>query len=165
MKKYILALVLLFTTLFCEAQYWTPQVGIREIAIRNLPDIAIASYDSSGPVIYYNPDVCQQAGLLATAFFQAHEYGHHNLGHVIQHLLNSNNLYLQGWLNRNAENAADEFAVRYWINQGNKEIIQAGANMMFAVNNPGDQTHLPSRIRATQIASLYLQITGTYLFP
>jgi hypothetical protein len=164
MKLHLIFILLIFPV-FCQAQYWTPPQGIREIPVQNLPDIAIASMDAMGPVIYYNPAVCQQAGPLATAFFRAHEYGHHALGHLVQRLVNANNPYIQSWLNMTSENAADEYAVRYWIAQNNKAIVQAGAQMMFTWNNAGDQTHLPSRVRANNIAALYYQLTGTQLFP
>jgi hypothetical protein len=149
-----------------SVKYFSPlQNGIREIPIATLPDIAIAAIDQMGAVIYYNPSTCQQAGPLATAFFKAHEYGHHNLGHVIQKMWNANNPYVQAWLTLNAENQADEYAVRYWVNQGNKAVIQAGANYMWALNNAGDQMHAPSQVRATNIANLYYSLTGISLFP
>jgi hypothetical protein len=136
---------------------------IREIPINNLPDIAIASYDNIGPVIYFNPYICQQVGVLTTNFFKAHEYGHHNLGHVYQSLTNRNP-YVQGWLSQNGENQADEYALRYWIGQGNIAVIQAAVNSMWNDNNSGDRTHPPSRVRANNIATLYYQFTGQQLF-
>jgi Zn-dependent peptidase ImmA (M78 family) len=144
-------------------QYWQSPGGIREIPIQGLPDIATASYDPQGPVIYYNPLVCQQVGPLATAFFMAHEYGHHFLGHVIQGIINANNPYVQQWLTLNAENAADAYAVEYWVTNGNYAIVQAGAATMWGINNPGDRTHPPSRIRANNIANHFYQLTGSPL--
>jgi hypothetical protein len=149
----------------CSGQYWATPDGIREIPVPTLNDIAIASFDQYGPVIYFNPYVVQQVGPLVTAFFQAHEYGHHNLGHVSAKIFNPNNRYIQIWLTLNAENAADAYAVHYHVSKGNKAVLQAAYNRFVYFPNNGDATHPPSVVRAQNIASLYFQLTGTALFP
>lgn len=138
---------------------------IREIPVYTLNDIASASYDNYGPVIYFNPTVCQQVGQLTTLFFKAHEYGHHELGHVVQKLWNANNPYVQQWLSRNMENDADAYAVRYWVGQNNIQVIQGWVNTMWQINNMGDNAHLPSQVRATNVVQYYFQFTGYKLFP
>jgi hypothetical protein len=158
-------LLFLSATVVCKAQYWSTPQGIREIPVATLNDIAMASYDQQGPVIYFNPYVVQQAGPLVTAFFEAHEYGHHFLGHVTARLFNRNNPYVQIWLTLNAENAADAYAVQYHVQQGNKAVLQATYNRFVYFPNNGDATHPPSLMRAQNIASLYLQLTGIQLFP
>lgn len=160
MKKQIFIL-LIFTVFSIAVKAQT----IREIPVYTLNDIACASYDNYGPVIYFNPNICQQAGQLATLFFKAHEYGHHNLGHIIQRLWNANNPYVQEWLNKNMESDADAYAVRFWVEQNNIQVIQAWVNAMWTINNMGDNTHLPSQIRATNVVQYYFQITGYKLFP
>lgn len=72
-----------------------PQNGIREIPVPTLNDIATASFDQYGPVIYYNPYVVNQVRPLVSAFFEAHEYGHYFLVHVTAKLYNPNNPYVQ----------------------------------------------------------------------
>lgn len=166
MKKSIFTLTIMFLLTFSvKGQGWPASQQIIEISVPTLPDIAIASFNQMGPVIYYNPYGMQQAGPLTAAFIMAHEYGHHNLGHIVQRLWNANNPYVQTWLNLNMENDADAYAVRYWISQGNKAVIQAAVNSMWASNNNGDQTHPPSQVRANNIANLFFQLTGTTLFP
>jgi hypothetical protein len=135
---------------------------IREIPVYTLPDIAVASMDQLGPVIYFNPLVCEEAGPLVTAFFQAHEYGHHNLGHITGIL--TGNPYLQSWLSLHMENDADAYSVRFWVNQGRKDILQASANYLWHANNNGDRTHSPSRVRATNIVNYYRALTNSPLF-
>ena len=165
MKKGVLAALVFFCSFISLGQYWTTPSGIREIPVPTLPDIAIASYDQWGPVIYYNPIVVQQVGPLVTAFFHAHEYGHHNLGHIAAKVFNPDNPYLQQWLTLNAENAADAYAVQYHVQFGNKAVLQATYNRFVYFPNPGDLTHPPSVTRALNIANIYFQLTGTTLFP
>ncbi|RSK50092.1 M48 family metalloprotease [Hymenobacter rigui] len=167
MKKFRL-LVLLFTLVslpgFGQWQQDLQQAApaVRVFANASLNDIAMATFDQGGPVIYYNPMLCQQAGDLATAFMMTHEVGHHNLNQAVQM---SGNPLAQLWLNMNQENAADAFAVEFWVARGNKLIIQSGAMFMWNVNNMGDSTHPPSRMRANNIAANYQRLTGMSLFP
>jgi len=166
MKNFIyLIFVLIFHPFIANCQFLTSHQGIREIPIRNLPDIAIASFDNLGPVIYFHPSRFQQVGDLAAAFIMAHEYGHHHQGHIVHRLWSANNPYVQTWLNINMENDADAYAVRYWVNQGNQAVVQAGANFMWNANDLGDNTHPPSRVRARNIENYFFQITGRLLFP
>jgi len=71
-----------------------------------LPDIAIASYDNHGPVIYYNPILSQQVGPWISEFFRAHELFHHHLGHLQRERLQSSPLN-RSWLRREFEREAD----------------------------------------------------------
>ena len=83
MKRAIL--VFLLTVLFASlpnAAPWDPPYPVREIPYPGLADIAMATADYAGPVIYYNPYLVQQFGPDLTTFFRAHEYGHIHLGHV-----------------------------------------------------------------------------------
>lgn len=162
---YLAAIALFLLVSFpAKAQIWNAPSGIRTIAIPTLPDIAIASLDQYGAVIYFNPASCNQVGQLATAFFMAHEYGHHYLGHVINRVQYANNPYVQQWLTLTAENDADAYAVRYWVQQGNYDVIRSGVTVMWNFNNAGDQTHPPSRERANNMAILFTQLTGQPLF-
>lgn len=158
-NTFLIIILILFSICQIKGQ------SIREIPSYSLNDIAIASFDNYGPIIYYNPTICQEAGFLATMFFKAHEYGHHNLGHVIQRIWNANNPYVQEWLNLNVENEADRYAVRYWVSQNNVEVIRGWANVMWIYNNMGDKTHLPSRVRVDSVSKYYFELTNMKLFP
>jgi hypothetical protein len=85
--------------------------AIREIANPNLPDVAIASIDAQGPVIYYNPRITQQAGPYLSEFFRAHEYGHHHLGHLYREQFQANP-YNRAWVRQSYEKEADCYAAR-----------------------------------------------------
>lgn len=55
---------------------------IREIADLSLRDVAVAVYDSTHPVIYYNPTLMKQFGPDLALFFMAHEHAHIALKHT-----------------------------------------------------------------------------------
>lgn len=100
---------------------------IREIPRTDITDIAIASYDQYGPVIYYNPIICEQAGPLLVAFFKAHEYGHHQLGHLQRELFESNP-YNRVWVRRTYEKEADCWASEHVSPEVRNTAIQFFAN-------------------------------------
>ncbi|ESZ89341.1 hypothetical protein KT71_002883 [Congregibacter litoralis KT71] len=82
---------------------------VQEIADLSLTDIAMASYNRYGPVIYYNPDICFDVGPLVCEFFRAHEYGHHYRGHLKREYFEANQ-YNRTWLRRGYEKEADCWA-------------------------------------------------------
>src|SRR5690348_15254162 len=71
--------VLLSTSGAAPASWTNP---VREIADVNLRDVAVAVYDSTQPVIYYNPDLMSRLGDNLTTFFMAHEHSHIALKHT-----------------------------------------------------------------------------------
>lgn len=70
-------LLLLTMALMVDASAQVP-----EIPTPGLPDIAVVRATPNGPVIFYNPQLCQQVGPLLCAFYRTHEYGHVALGHA-----------------------------------------------------------------------------------
>ncbi|WP_223668882.1 M48 family metalloprotease [Kangiella shandongensis] len=108
MKTFLVSLVtpLLFTHFAAKAA-----VPIREIPNPNLSDVAVASIDAQGPVIYYNPRITQQAGPYLSEFFRAHEYGHHHLGHLYREQFQANP-YNRAWVRQSYEKEADCYAAR-----------------------------------------------------
>lgn len=164
MKKLLSTFFMLMLVFIVKAQLWQTPQEIRVIPNVNLPDIAIATYDMNGPVIYINPITMNKVGRETEAFFMAHEYGHHFLGHIINRLFNGNDTYMQVWLDLNMENEADRYAVDYWVDKDEIDVIRAWVNTMWAINNPGDRTHEPSRNRANNVVQYYFEITGAELF-
>lgn len=57
--------------------------AVQEIPEPSIQDIAITTILNGEVVILYNPNYCQQMGLLVCNFFRSHEYGHVNLGHPL----------------------------------------------------------------------------------
>lgn len=106
MKKLIALALILF---ILSVQSVSAQV--REIPVKALPDIAMASYDQLGPVIYYNPILCRQVGPIISEFFRAHEYGHHELGHIQREYFEAN-AYNRAWVRQKYEKEADCYAAK-----------------------------------------------------
>lgn len=120
MKKLIIVLLVLFPALL-SAQ-------VREIPAPQLNDIAIASYDAYGPVIYYNPAICQNIGPLICEFFRAHEYGHHFRGHIQRERFESNP-YNRAWVRQQYEKEADCWAAQNTHSEVSKAAVQFFATM------------------------------------
>lgn len=59
-----------------------PGDDVPRIEVFDLPDSAITQMTAIGPVIFYDPVQCEQAGA-ACEFFFAHEEGHVRLGHLV----------------------------------------------------------------------------------
>jgi hypothetical protein len=57
------------------------QIGVPERPNPNLPDIAMVQLTPNGPVIFYNPTLCNKLGAFVCNFYRWHEYGHVNLSH------------------------------------------------------------------------------------
>lgn len=70
----------LMSTSGASPSSWTSPV--REIADVNLRDVAVAVYDSTQSVIYFNPDLMSRLGDNLTTFFMAHEHSHIALKHT-----------------------------------------------------------------------------------
>lgn len=45
---------------------------VREVAVRDLGQVAVVARDARGPVIYYNPERCVQVGRAVCAFERVH---------------------------------------------------------------------------------------------
>ena len=58
------------------------RTSVREIADVNLRDVAVAVYDSTQSVIYFNPDLMSRLGDNLTTYFMAHEHAHIALQHT-----------------------------------------------------------------------------------
>ena len=94
---------------------------VRTVPHIGLPDIAIASYDIFGPVIYYNPVIVQSVGPDVADFFYVHEQAHHKLPHFLKQQRVSNP-YAYIALSKNLERKADQFAARV-LAQSNPEAV------------------------------------------
>ncbi|MFA5354375.1 MAG: hypothetical protein WC291_09105 [Thermodesulfovibrionales bacterium] len=75
-----LAAILLLFVSSLQAQAWQPP--LRTVPKTDLTDVAVAGYAGDEPVIFFNPQYMQWLGSVSSAFFFAHEYGHHHLGHL-----------------------------------------------------------------------------------
>lgn len=111
MKTKHLLISVILATLFL-ASTSTIHAQIREIPVPTLQDIAIASYDQYGPVIYYNPQIVQQSGPLLTEYFKAHEYAHHILNHIQREFFEANP-YNRAWVRVKYELEADCYASKH----------------------------------------------------
>ena len=150
-KFAVLSLLVMMGRAPDQDQDWRSPV--REIPIPTLADIAFASADSLGFVIYYNPNVVRQVGSLAASFFRAHEYAHIYLGHITR-LMFAHDRYNRLWMSRQGEIEADEYATRYFA-RSNPAVITAAIHALRDFSRTGDATHLPGRVRARNIRLLF----------
>ena len=126
--------------------------GVREVP-RMIPDLAMATFDAYGPVIYWNPSVAQQVPQGFLKFTRAHEYAHIQLGHIQREMMEQNPLARLA-IARTGEIEADKFATDYWMDR-DPSVVEAAIQLFMNPGsaNRGDHTHLPTTERARLIAS------------
>jgi hypothetical protein len=101
--------VFLLTAASVGAQVW--DAPVREVSRADLPDVAVASYDAYGPIIYYNPNVLAKVGPVLSAFFRAHEHAHISQKHIQREMFGANP-YNRVGLRQSYEKEADCEAAR-----------------------------------------------------
>lgn len=125
---------------------------VREVPAQQLNDVAMASMDNHGELIYFNPMVVQMSGPFLAAFFHAHEYGHICLNHVQAIAADP---WIQSWVSPQLELAADCYATRF-LRAINPQAVQA-AYQYFLTQGPVPQrpTHPAGTVRAQNIVHCY----------
>lgn len=148
----VAVLTLLFSATVATGQ--DALFGIREIPA-GIPDIAMASYDQMGPVIYFNPAMVQKLKVTnpnMLKFILAHEYAHHRFGHIQHQMYAGGNFFLRMKIAQQGEIEADQYATDYWV-QRDTNVIKGAISFMLSPGtaNWGDWTHLPTPVRAQLI--------------
>lgn len=118
MKKFSAVLVVLFLA-FAPESIFAQVVKVPEIPDPSVGDIAQVRMTPSGPVIFYNPIVCANMGVLACRFFRAHEYGHvvngDALGYTFPPLAE---MRADCWATWNAHPAEVQAGIQFFLNLG-----------------------------------------------
>ena len=141
--KYIFILVALFLHIATAQAACIDAMGVPVAEIPNtmIADIAQANRLPNGaPVIYFNPNVLSWVSPPTRVFFQAHECGHHVLGHTL------------GRMVMNMEQEADCWAIRTLVSMGMVGPMEMQAIQMdIARFGRGDWSHLPGPQRAINL--------------
>ena len=132
---------------------------IREIPNPNLPDIAMATFDRMGPVIYFNPIIAQRVGPHVAEFFRAHEYGHHNLNHIQRGMMTDP--FSRRWVRRGLEKEADIWATQTLFQQGNTMAIEAAVRSFRSGTMQPSPNHPHPIQRASYISQYYHQLRAS----
>lgn len=156
-KKMLLALVALCVAFPASAIEWEPAYPVREVPIYGLGDVAMASYDFAGPVIYYNPTYVEQLGPELATFFRAHEYGHIHLGHVYM-LTSWEGSYELMQNRKQIELAADRFAVDSLIRSGDLTAVEAAYKFFLSMGHDHSPGYPTGYERAYRIKSRALRL-------
>ncbi|HUK99653.1 MAG TPA: ImmA/IrrE family metallo-endopeptidase [Nitrospirota bacterium] len=149
-KLCILFIAIAVIDIVSFAYAWDPPATVREIAVPSLPDIAIISIDTHGPVIYFNPNIIKQTNHDFVTFSRAHEYGHLYLHHLKASFFTSNR-YSQAWIQRTKENEADCFAVHELINTEPQAVYAAISLFNAQGKGSADASHPTGFERAANI--------------
>lgn len=153
MKKLILLFFFILVTLM------NAQPVVREVPVTGLSNASAASYDATGPVIYYEPQKITALGPLLTAFIRAHEYAHHFLGHIgSKHYTRyfQADPYSLAWSKAAMEYAADDYACRSQISR--PDILSAAADYFDSLGDYTDGFHPTGHERASFIRG-YISIS------
>jgi hypothetical protein len=125
---------------------------IREIADLSLRDVAVAVYDSTHPVIYYNPTLMKQFGPDLALFFMAHEHAHIALKHTRSGALRSDPSQRDRLLQQK-ELEADCLAARHLGQDGRDGSLAAVRFFSRLGDRSFDNEHPTGTTRAAKILS------------
>ncbi len=126
MRHYLVGVLLSLLVSAACAQPQSQSQWVRQIPISGLPEAAMASFDSYGPVVYFNPVVMQQLTPGVRRFFFLHETAHHMLGHVQARQM-MGDPWNRRWLHPNLERAADCYAAQRLSPQERNAVAQTFA--------------------------------------
>ena len=115
-------------------------LAVPEIPDPMLDDIAQARWSPSGPIIVFNPNICNATGLLSCRFFRAHEYAHVLYGDE-----------LGGTFPPFAEMRADCWAAQ----NANPLEVQAIIQTFLIKGNNGDPNHGTGYQRAQRVTDAF----------
>ena len=118
-----------------QAQF-APYCPVRMIWVPYNPQMASASFDQMGPVIYMGGQL-QQYGPDFTRFVAAHECAHHIRGHLQMYMQGfMGNPYYNAWMTPRLELDADCTAAQILAARGDYSAIRSAAQIAAAASGP-----------------------------
>lgn len=129
----------------------------REIAVRDLKQIAVVAWDARGPVIYYNPDRCVEVGRSLCAYERTHAHMLVSRGNVPRRA-NPADPYDTSWITPEEVLKADCRAANELRGQG-QAAAQAAADFF---RRQGDARAAPNYPTGSQRAAQILECLERY---
>lgn len=121
MSYLVLSILICFVALLA-APSWGQ---VREMPDPSLPEIAAVRMTPVGPVIVYNPMLCERAGPPLCGFYRKHEYGHIALNHAFRAggQIGSPQAEAEAdcWAARHATAAERQAAIQWFKNAGGSD--------------------------------------------
>ncbi len=133
---------------------------LRYIPVTNLTDVAVASYDAAGPVVYYNPTIAAQLDPDVFLFFKKHEEAHHALNHLQRSVFDTNP-YNRAWVQQSYEREADCYAAKELASTNPASITETVSFFENIIPGQVDWYHPPGYERAAVIRSCAKGDTST----
>jgi hypothetical protein len=123
--------------------------AVPSVASPALNDVAFATVSPAGtPVILYNPRAIILVGPVISRFGYLHECAHHALGQVLMVAMGQ-----RGPITSMDEQAADCAAIVWLVQNGEFGAQQVRQVQQFFYGNPGNFTHFPGPVRATNLGA------------